>query len=188
MAPRQEEVQQFYSQHPGQPFPFWTKLWPSARALAAWLQQNPTTLKGKTVLEIAGGLGLPSLVAARYAARVCCTDKEAAAVEAVRLSAAHAGTHQLQCDVLNWQHLPPDLGAEILLLSDVNYAPAEFAALQILLQHFLAKGSTIILATPQRLVGQAFVAQVRDLVFEQSVLTIGDEQGEHPISLLVLKS
>jgi predicted nicotinamide N-methyase len=57
-------------------FPFWARLWPSAIALAEYISERSPAFAGKTVLEIAGGLGLPSLVASSFAREVMFTDIE----------------------------------------------------------------------------------------------------------------
>merc|ERR1712224_180395 len=50
-------------------------LWPSAYALAAWLEDKPLgNLAGLRVLELACGVGLPSLIGASHGAHVLATD------------------------------------------------------------------------------------------------------------------
>ena len=61
-------------------FPYWSKVWPSAEALALFILQHPEYIAGKMVVELGAGLGLPSLVAAQMAASVLCTDYEPEAV------------------------------------------------------------------------------------------------------------
>lgn len=48
-------------------FPYWSKCWPSAIALSNFIAKNQALIQDKQVLELATGLGLPSLVAARFA-------------------------------------------------------------------------------------------------------------------------
>ena len=43
--------------------PYWAQVWPSAIALARFILSQPGIIKGKSVVELAAGLGLPSLVA-----------------------------------------------------------------------------------------------------------------------------
>ncbi len=45
-------------------FPYWSRIWPAAYSLSSFLLERPELIKGKNVLELAAGLGLPSLVAA----------------------------------------------------------------------------------------------------------------------------
>lgn len=55
--------------------PYFATLWPSARALAAWLASRGTCLEGQVVVEIGCGLALPAIVAARLGARVVAADR-----------------------------------------------------------------------------------------------------------------
>lgn len=168
-------------------FPYWARLWPSAIALSTFIVQHPDFVAGKQVMEIAAGLGLPSLVAARLASSVHCSDMDADAVEMAAASAAAAQLNNLHCEVLNWNDIPSHLPADTLLLSDVNYEPEAFDALQRLLQHFLQQGTTILLATPQRLMAVAFVNTLQEFVAQQSELEVPTEKGSTRISIFVLR-
>lgn len=136
-------------------FPYWSQVWPAAKALAQFLHRNPACTGNKTILELGAGLGLPSLVAARNAKHVLCTDLAPEAVQAAAQSAA--GLPNFTAAVMDWQHLPADLETEVLLLSDINYEQAAFETLQKLIADFLRKDTTLILSTPQRLVAKAFL-------------------------------
>jgi predicted nicotinamide N-methyase len=156
-VPDQAAIQAAYRQ--GEiPFPYWSKVWPAAIALAEYLLQRPNVVKDKKVVELGAGLGLPSLVAARVSGRVLCTDHSPEAVEFARASANYNGLSNLQTAVLDWNHLPKDLEAEIVLLSDINYDPAAFTILLDLVNHFQEKGATLLLSTPQRLLAKDFIA------------------------------
>lgn len=163
-VPDPEAVRQKYEEDkimdPEAPFPFWAKIWPSAIALAGYLQQNPDFLKGKKVLELAGGLGLPSIVASNYAEKVCYSDYIEDAVAVVRQTVLHNRIHNFECAVYNWNCIPEDLGADVLLLSDVNYEPAVFEQLLNVFEKFLQKGTRIILATPGRIMAKDFVSRL----------------------------
>jgi len=138
-------------------FPYWSQVWPSARALSAFLLAHPVYVQGMTVLELAAGLGLPSLVASEFARSVICSDLEPEAVETVQqLARLHRRTN-LEARVIDWDHFPPNLSADVLLLSDVNYEPAAFEKLRTIIQTFLRNGSTVVLTTPQRLVAKSFL-------------------------------
>src|SRR6185312_16418389 len=51
-------------------FPFWSKVWPAAEGLCKYLARHPNYIKDKSVLELAAGLGLPSVFASLYARQV----------------------------------------------------------------------------------------------------------------------
>jgi predicted nicotinamide N-methyase len=167
-------------------FPYWSQVWPAAKALAQFLLLNPSYTNGKSVLEIGAGLGLPSLVAARNAARVLCTDHVPEAVAVARQSAEHNRLQNFTADVLDWQHLPKGLKADVLLLSDINYEPAAFDTLQKVIAAFLQGGTTIVLSTPQRLMARTFIAPLLANCTRQEEIVVLQKESEVPITVLVL--
>lgn len=163
-VPIQSEIQQAYLEQKAldvtADFPYWAKVWPSAIGLSMFLQQQPHLLQDKKVLELAAGLGLPSLIAAQYAQSVCCSDYVEAPLDFVKASADHHLFTNIDYQIINWFAVPNAITTDVLLLSDINYEPAAFAVLFEMIQAFLAKQTTIILSTPQRLLAKPFIAQL----------------------------
>lgn len=172
---------------PAAPFPYWARVWPSAMALSTFIVQYPSFIAGKKVLEMAAGLGLPSLVAAHAATSVHCTDMDADAMALAAASAAESQLNNMHCQVLNWDHIPADLYADTVLLSDVNYEPDAFETLHRMIQHFLALGATMLLASPQRLMAVAFINTLQQYVQQHTVMEVQDEGAITPISVFVLR-
>jgi predicted nicotinamide N-methyase len=142
------------------PFPYWSRLWPSAIALSKFIQHHPQLVAGKRVAELAAGVSLPSLVAATYAKSVWCSDISS---EAMEVATQSAGMHQLenvQCEACSWSDLPTDFNAEVVLLSDINYDPDAFDELEIVLKRLIQRGCTLLLATPQRLLAKPFLEKL----------------------------
>lgn len=169
------------------PFPYWAKLWPAALAMGTFLLQHPQYITGKKVLELAAGLSLPSLIAARYAQEVCCSDYIPEAVAIAQKSAHYNGLMNISGTILNWCNLPESLSADILLLSDINYDPEAFDLLYGVLITFLEKSTTIILTTPQRLMAKPFVERLLPWCVHQQEIAVPHEE-QTLISLLVLKA
>lgn len=168
-------------------FPYWSQVWPSAKALAQFLLFHPSYTSKKSVLELGAGLGLPSLVAARYADRVICADYVPEAVAAVRQSATHLQLQNFSAQVLNWQQLPAGVDADVLLLSDINYEPVAFDTLQKVIGAFLQTGTTILLSTPQRLVAKAFIEPLLANCILQEEVIVRQREANVPITILVLQ-
>jgi len=168
-------------------FPYWARLWPAAYALADFLQQNPSYIKGKKVLELAAGLGLPSLVAARYALEVYASDYAPEAVAVMEQSVSHLGLLNVQCGVLNWNHLPDNLLPDVLLLSDINYDPSAFESLFVVLKQFIEKGTQVLLSTPQRLMAKPFIERLLPWCVYQEENFVEEEGHQTSVSILVLK-
>lgn len=190
-VPNAQEVQDSYFQQKQVqaliPFPHWTKLWPAALALADFIQQRPELVQDKQVLELAAGLGLPAFVAARYARSVCCSDYQQAAVDTMTSTAQHLQLSHVSCRLLDWNHLPDNLRADVLLLSDVNYDPDQFDGLYQILLRFLSQGTVILLSTPQRLMAKPFIEKLLPFCRQQHEMNIYHLQQHTPVSLLLLQ-
>jgi predicted nicotinamide N-methyase len=137
--------------------PYWAQVWPSAYALCEFIATQPHWLQNKTVLELAAGLGLPSLLAAQLATQVTCSDYVPEAVELMQQSIQENKLENINALLIDWNHLPDDLSVDVLLLSDINYEPQVFETLYNVIISFLEKGTTILLSTPQRLMAKPFI-------------------------------
>ena len=186
--PEPESVRQKYAvekiRKPETPFPFWAKIWPSAIVMSEYLVGHPDIIKGKRVLELAGGLGLPSIVASHFAENVCFSDYLQEAVSVVRKSVWHNRIHNIDCAVYNWSSLPEELSADILLLSDVNYEPEVFDQLVMLCEKFLFSGTTIILTTPGRIMAKDFIDRLDKWNYEKLEVS---RNSENPIYVFLIK-
>ena len=167
--------------------PYWSQVWPSAKALANFILANPDYTKGKCVLELGAGLGLPSFAAARNAKHVLCTDQFPAAVEIANQSARQLELENFVAETFNWQELPNDLQTDVLLLSDVNYEPGIFASLSNVIDSFLAKGTTILISTPQRLMAKEFILSLLPYCKQKEDTVIKHEGDDVLITTLVLQ-
>ena len=168
------------------PFPYWSKIWPAAIALTEFVLQYPFLVENKNVIELGAGLGLPSLVAARFATKVVCTDHSTEAVAFANLSASHNRLTNFHAHRLDWNEMANDSRADIMLLSDINYEPLAFDALMKLVFSFLDKGKTILLSTPQRLMAKDFIMAILPFTKQQEERIVFWEGVEAPISLFVL--
>ena len=137
--------------------PYWAQVWPSAYALCEFIATQPHWLQNKTVLELAAGLGLPSLLAAQVATQVTCSDYIPEAVELMQQSIQENKLENIDAMLIDWNHMPNDLSVDVLLLSDINYEPQAFETLFNVIISFLEKGTTILLSTPHRLMAKPFI-------------------------------
>ncbi|MBP6686486.1 MAG: methyltransferase domain-containing protein [Lacibacter sp.] len=153
----QEAFTKQLQQDPSTPAPYWAQVWPSAYALCEFIASQPHWLQNKTVLELAAGLGLPSLLAAQLATQVICSDYIPEAVELMQESIHENKLENINAMLIDWNHLPDDLSIDVLMLSDINYEPKAFETLFNVIISFLEKGTTIILSTPQRLMAKPFI-------------------------------
>lgn len=165
-------------------FPYWGKCWPAALGLAEFLTRHPSLIQNKEVVELAAGLGLPSLVAARYAKKIISSDYLPDPLAFINSSAKENGIANIETHIINWQQIPTDLHADVVLLSDVNYDPDAFEALDRLLSFFLKQHALILLSTPQRIMAKSFVEKWQAFQIMQEEFVYDEVR----VSVWVLKS
>jgi predicted nicotinamide N-methyase len=176
--PDPEKIKFVYEQQlakdPLTPFPFWAKRWASSTA--------------KTILEIGAGLGLPSFTIAQFASHVLMSDYAIEAVELMQKNIDHLNLKHVQAACLDWNHFPAEKKADVILLSDINYAPEQFEPLLNLLKKFIAEGSTIILATPQRIMGVPFITSLQPYIQAAPICSVKENEQTIEISILIVRS
>ena len=136
--------------------PYWAELWPSGIALARHVAT--LDLRGRRVLELGCGLGLPSLAASLAGGEVTATDWSEDAVRLLRRNAAANGL-RLRAETLRWDApaaLPP-ASFELVLAADVVYEARNHNVLLDLLERVLARSATALLADPGRRQLDAFL-------------------------------
>lgn len=153
-------------------FPYWAQVWPAAKALCEIIADQPELVKDKTLLELAAGIGLPSLLAARFAKNSIASDYILDAVDIIQRSVIHNSIHNIQTALIDWNHLPAVIKPDVLLLSDINYDPSSFEILFAVLRRFIEQGATILLSTPQRLAGRAFMERMQPWCKQQYEMEI----------------
>lgn len=129
--------------------PYWAHLWPSALALARYLDRSSLIGPGVRVLELGCGLGLPGIVAAAKGATVTLTDRFR---ESVELACSNAERNGVPCAgaVYNWtgETPPPGPAPDLVIASDILYDAALHAPLARLLARL---GCPALIADPNRL-------------------------------------
>jgi predicted nicotinamide N-methyase len=168
-------------------FPFWAKVWPSAVALSSFLEQYQDLVKNKTVVEIGAGIGLPSFSIADHVAEITITDYDVDAIDLLQKNIANLGNQKIKAICADWNFFPTSICADVVLLSDTNYAPSAFQSLLTLIQKFLQKGATIIIATPVRITASPFIEQLEMHIIQRDLLELSYNGESSLIGLFVLK-
>lgn len=131
--------------------PYFTRLWESAHALARCLAAEPAWCRGKRVLELGCGLGLPAMTAAKLGAAAVTASDFHPDNEAFFLSNAQLnGLDDIVYQRLDWRQ--PELAQpyELLIGSDLIYEKQMIAPLASCASRLCAPGGTFILADPGR--------------------------------------
>jgi predicted nicotinamide N-methyase len=166
------------------PFPFWAKVWPASIGLCNFLAENIECIEDKKVVEVAAGLGLPSLFAANVASQVICSDYLQQPMDFVNKSIELNALRNITTTIIDWNHLPVDFSADVLLLSDINYDPIAFDALYLMMEKLIQNNTTIILATPQRLMAKSFIEKLEQWCIVKTTQLVNNSW----ISVFVLES
>jgi len=171
---------------PATPFPYWAKVWPSAIALHNVLQKHPSLIRDKTVLELGAGVGLPALMIADITKSIIISDYDSEAVELLQKNITHLQLQNAQAIQLDWNTIPENITAEVVILSDVNYDPTQFETLTKLIEKFIHQGCAIILSTPQRIMASPFVLALSEFIIADYVELVDENGVTKEISILVL--
>jgi predicted nicotinamide N-methyase len=189
-VPLYDQVKDIYASmlklDPNTPFPFWAKLWPSSIALLDVLKAHPHLIQNKQVLEIGAGVGLPSLMMADIVKSIQISDYDKEAVALLQKNIEHLQIQNAEALQLDWNAIPENIQPDVVLLSDVNYDPAQFDALIHLIDKFLTQGSSIILSTPQRIMASPFVQKLEASIIERHEAMVDENGIQKEISILVL--
>lgn len=185
-VPDPAAVRTYYKDQPSE-LAYWSKIWPAAVGLCEFIAARADLIKNKTVIELAAGLGLPSLLASQYSSTVLMSDYLPETVELMQRTIAYNRSTNLQYRLLNWNDIPDTIKADVMLLSDVNYDPGVFDQVFDVITRFLSEGSTIILSTPQRLMAKPFVERLLMFKQEQEEMMVEISGSQIPVSILVLR-
>jgi predicted nicotinamide N-methyase len=142
--------------------PYWAELWPSGVALARRVAAR--ALRGRRVLELGCGLGLPSLAAALAGGRVLATDWSPQAIELLRDNAERNGA-RLETAVADWSRPAQLLERapwELVLGADLLYERRNVAPLLELVPRLVGAGGELWLADPGRAPLEAFLGGLGD--------------------------
>lgn len=149
--------------------PYFGILWPSAEALAMYLNDHQNLVKSKTVLELGCGLGLPSLVASHLGGDVLATDFHPDVEEYFLRNCRHSS---IQCKYqrLNWREDTTDIGKfDVVIGSDVLYESKHPKEVALGLLRFVKKDGTIILSDPGRSYLQKFLSAMKDEGYDEEL-------------------
>ncbi len=168
-------------------FPYWAKIWASAFAMLEFLQEQPLWIQDKIVLEIGAGIGVPSLSIAAQTHKIIISDYAPDAVAVIQKNIEHLKLSNALAVCIDWNHIPEDIIADTILLSDTNYEPAAHNNLVSMIDVFINKGSTVILATPNRLASNPFIESVSKYMYHSTYYSINENETTSQIVVMVLK-
>ena len=143
-----EEEQAFLLGETATKRPYGVVLWPAAIAMAHELASR--ALSGKTVLELGAGTGLPGIVAASLGARVVQTDRQRLVLHVCAQNAIRNQITTIESRIADWTEWSDRQQYDLIIGSDVLYAPALHAHLRHIFETNVAPGGTVLLSDPFR--------------------------------------
>jgi predicted nicotinamide N-methyase len=125
-------------------FPFWAKIWEASLVLADYVA---TLESPKKILELGAGLGVPSLVAAKFGHDVLATDYEELPLEFIKLSAKENNL-KVKTKILDWRN--PDFSQkfDLIIGSEIVFRKSLFEPLIELFKNYLEDEGEVILSHP----------------------------------------
>ena len=136
--------------------PYWADVWPSALVLAERLLEEESG--GRTLLELGCGVGLVTLAALRAGFDVLATDYYEDALRFTRANAWRTLGREPRTRLVDWRHLPPDLGTfDRAVAADVLYERPYGALVAEVLARALAPRGWATVADPGRVAAEAFL-------------------------------
>lgn len=168
--------------------PYGAALWPSSIALAHELADRADDLRGKAVLELGAGTGLPGLVAAHLGARVVQTDYQNEALSFCGLNAQRNGLGRVDLRQVDWTEWDDPDRYDYIIGSDILYGESQHPSLRHILTHNLAPGGHVLLTDPFRLACQTFMESLDREGWGISVSNwkIGEGDDERSVGLFDL--
>ena len=136
--------------------PYWADVWPSSIVLAGKLLE--LNGRGKTALELGCGVGLSTLAATSAGFDVLSTDYYEDALDVTRANVFRNLGKIARTRLVDWRHLPLDLGTfDLIFASDVLYEKEYAELLPILFRGLLATTGIALIADPGRVASPVFV-------------------------------
>ena len=168
-------------------FPYWAKVWASAHAMTQFLQEEPTWIQNKIVLEIGAGVGIPSFCIASLTKKIIISDYAPDAVALLQKNINHLALDNASAACIDWNTISEDITVDTILLSDTNYEPSAHNNLVVLINRFINNGSSIILATPNRLASNPFIDRISKYITSTKKYSIPENDTNKEIVVMVLK-
>jgi len=136
--------------------PYWADVWPSSIILAGKLMELEGA--GKSALELGCGVGLSTLAATSAGFDVLSTDYYEDALDVTRANVFRNLGTIARTRLVDWRHLPQDLGRfDLIFASDVLYEKEYAELLPVLLRGLLTPGGFALIADPGRVAAPVFV-------------------------------
>ncbi|MEJ2283670.1 MAG: methyltransferase [Desulfobacterales bacterium] len=136
-------------------FPLWAKIWPASWVLASHLASMPPS-EEKNLLEIGGGIGLVSIVAASFGHHITMTEYNPDALQFARANAVINECPRLNILELDWNSPRPAGRFDYIVASEISYREEDIQPIMTLLKSSLKPDGEVLLAGEMRKLSKAY--------------------------------
>ncbi len=168
--------------------PYGVSLWPSAIALAHEIAARADAFRGRSVLELGAGIGLPGIVAATLDARVVQTDRDELALHVCKRNGERNGINAIEYRLADWTEWS-DVGRyDWIIGSDILYGESLHPHLRRIFESNLVPAGRILLADPFRGRGVRFLEALEAEGWRVTFTKwdVGEEATPRPIGVFEL--
>ena len=168
--------------------PYGVALWPAAIALAHEVATRPEGFRGRTVLELGAGTGLPGVVAASLGARVVQTDRQEGALAVCRLNGERNRAAGIEYRPADWAAWDDVRTYDWIIGSDILYAEEMHSQLRRIFEANLAPGGRVLVADPFRGVSLRLLEALEADGWRVTLTkwTVGPEADRRPVGVFEL--
>ena len=166
-------------------FPLWAKIWPASWVLAGYLADLQVAAE-KNFLEIGGGIGLASIVAASFGHCITMTEYNPDALQFARANALINECPQLNIQELDWNHPRLTGQFDYIIASEVSYREEDIQALLALFKNSLKTGGEVIIAGEMRKLSKD-IYKTLETMFDIRVLKKTLRSDDEQISIFLFR-
>jgi methyltransferase-like protein 23 len=130
--------------------PYGAMLWPASVALAHDVLTRGEQLRGKRVLELGAGTGIPGIVAATLGAQVLQVDRSEVALHLCAMNKERNHADRVDVRMAEWETFRSDDKFDLILGSDVLYVTTMHDRLRAICDDYLAPGGSVLFSDPLR--------------------------------------
>ena len=168
--------------------PYGVTLWTASIALAHDIAARGEDFKGKRVLELGAGTGMPGIVAAAHGANVVQTDRSELAMSVGKRNIKLNKVENIEQRVVDWTSWNDSEKYDWIIGSDILYGEAMHAHLHHIFETNLVPGGRILLSDPFRLTGFKLLETLEAAGWSVKISkwNIGEDSTPRPIGVFEL--